>query len=188
MKIPISSGRVVVGSWCNATATIAEACALGLSGSTPVPVGVDCSIRFLASCWYLNPVSGQLMVSGRSILLHPFTGTIGQMMVPPGKLILNGAGEFATGGPEGDNGLSGKKLVIDHYGPSVPIGGGALFLLPALRRKTIRKKWQSSQFRVNHAKGERRASSPKIKDERPHGVVEWRGTEPSPLASSQCDS
>jgi S-adenosylmethionine synthetase len=42
------------------------------------------------------------------------------------KLILNGAGEFAIGGPHGDNGLSGKKLVIDHYGPSVPIGGGAL--------------------------------------------------------------
>jgi S-adenosylmethionine synthetase len=44
----------------------------------------------------------------------------------PNKLILNGAGEFAIGGPEGDNGLSGKKLVIDHYGPDVPIGGGAL--------------------------------------------------------------
>ena len=42
------------------------------------------------------------------------------------KLILNGAREFAIGGPEGDNGLSGKKLVIDHYGPGVPIGGGAL--------------------------------------------------------------
>ena len=41
-------------------------------------------------------------------------------------MVLNGAGEFTTGGPEGDNGLSGKKLVIDHYGPSVPIGGGAL--------------------------------------------------------------
>jgi S-adenosylmethionine synthetase len=42
------------------------------------------------------------------------------------NLILNGAGEFAIGGPQGDNGLSGKKLVIDHYGPGVPIGGGAL--------------------------------------------------------------
>jgi len=31
-----------------------------------------------------------------------------------------------VGGPEGDNGLSGKKLVVDHYGPGVPIGGGAL--------------------------------------------------------------
>jgi len=44
----------------------------------------------------------------------------------PRKLVLNGAGEFAIGGPEGDNGLSGKKLVIDHYGPLVPIGGGAI--------------------------------------------------------------
>jgi S-adenosylmethionine synthetase len=44
----------------------------------------------------------------------------------PDKRLLNGAGEFAIGGPEGDNGLSGKKLVIDHYGPGVPIGGGAL--------------------------------------------------------------
>jgi S-adenosylmethionine synthetase len=42
------------------------------------------------------------------------------------KLLLNGAGEFAIGGPQGDNGLSGKKLVIDHYGPGIPIGGGAL--------------------------------------------------------------
>jgi S-adenosylmethionine synthetase len=42
------------------------------------------------------------------------------------KLLLGGAGEFAIGGPEEDNGLSGKKLVIDHYGAGVPIGGGAL--------------------------------------------------------------
>ena len=47
---------------------------------------------------------------------------------PGGKteVIVNGAGDFAVGGPEGDNGLSGKKLVIDAYGPHLPIGGGAL--------------------------------------------------------------
>ena len=39
---------------------------------------------------------------------------------------MNGAGNFEVGGPEGDNGLSGKKLVVDAYGPRVPIGGGAL--------------------------------------------------------------
>ena len=42
------------------------------------------------------------------------------------ELEVNGAGNFAVGGPEGDNGLSGKKLVVDAYGPRVPIGGGAL--------------------------------------------------------------
>jgi len=42
------------------------------------------------------------------------------------QLQLNAAGDFAEGGPHGDNGLSGKKLVCDFYGPRVPIGGGAM--------------------------------------------------------------
>jgi len=41
-------------------------------------------------------------------------------------LRINGIGDFTCGGPLGDNGLSGKKLVVDHYGPNVPIGGGAI--------------------------------------------------------------
>src|SRR5207248_422684 len=44
----------------------------------------------------------------------------------PAEVHVNGAGNFAVGGPEGDNGLAGKKLVADAYGPRVPIGGGAL--------------------------------------------------------------
>lgn len=43
----------------------------------------------------------------------------------PEQIKVNGAGAFEVGGPEGDNGLSGKKLVMDAYGPRVPIGGGA---------------------------------------------------------------
>jgi S-adenosylmethionine synthetase len=46
--------------------------------------------------------------------------------VLPESFRVNGAGNFEVGGPEGDNGLSGKKLVVDAYGPRVPIGGGAL--------------------------------------------------------------
>ncbi len=41
------------------------------------------------------------------------------------RLLVNGGGSFACGGPHGDNGLAGKKLVVDAYGPQVPIGGGA---------------------------------------------------------------
>jgi S-adenosylmethionine synthetase len=40
-------------------------------------------------------------------------------------IALNGAGMFVCGGPNGDNGQTGKKLVMDAYGPTVPIGGGA---------------------------------------------------------------
>ncbi len=46
--------------------------------------------------------------------------------LPPERFVLNGAGDFIQGGPEGDNGLSGKKLAIDFYGPEIPIGGGAI--------------------------------------------------------------
>jgi S-adenosylmethionine synthetase len=41
------------------------------------------------------------------------------------ELLVNGGGDFAVGGSHGDNGLSGKKLVVDAYGPTVPTGGGA---------------------------------------------------------------
>jgi S-adenosylmethionine synthetase len=35
-------------------------------------------------------------------------------------------GEFVFGGPSADTGLTGRKLVCDAYGPSIPVGGGAL--------------------------------------------------------------
>jgi len=47
--------------------------------------------------------------------------------LPTERLVLNGVGAFAVGGPHGDNGLSGKKLVVDGSGPGVPIGGGAFY-------------------------------------------------------------
>ncbi len=51
----------------------------------------------------------------------------GLAMSLPDKIVVNGGGAFVTGGPEGDNGLSGKKLLMDFYGPRVAIGGGAIF-------------------------------------------------------------
>ncbi|MEY3020476.1 MAG: hypothetical protein RLZZ272_1460, partial [Actinomycetota bacterium] len=38
----------------------------------------------------------------------------------PGRLRINGRGDFVHGGIAGDDGRSGKKLVVDHYGPRVP--------------------------------------------------------------------
>ena len=46
--------------------------------------------------------------------------------VPSSALTINPFGDFTYGGPLGDNGLSGKKLAVDFYGPAVPIGGGAI--------------------------------------------------------------
>lgn len=41
------------------------------------------------------------------------------------QFLLNQAGEWNLGGFEADTGLSGRKLIIDNYGPEIPIGGGS---------------------------------------------------------------
>ena len=41
------------------------------------------------------------------------------------EYLINPAGEWTMGGFDSDTGLSGRKLVIDNYGPEIPIGGGS---------------------------------------------------------------
>jgi len=38
---------------------------------------------------------------------------------------INPSGKFVIGGPEGDTGLTGRKIIVDSYGGSAPHGGGA---------------------------------------------------------------
>jgi S-adenosylmethionine synthetase len=39
--------------------------------------------------------------------------------------LINPSGSFAIGGPAGDTGLTGRKIIVDTYGGSCPHGGGA---------------------------------------------------------------
>ncbi len=39
--------------------------------------------------------------------------------------LINPTGRFVTGGPKGDTGLTGRKIIVDTYGGSAPHGGGA---------------------------------------------------------------
>ena len=41
------------------------------------------------------------------------------------ELIVNPTGQFVIGGPKGDTGLTGRKIIVDTYGGSCPHGGGA---------------------------------------------------------------
>ena len=43
----------------------------------------------------------------------------------PNNLYCNPAGDWSQGGFDADAGLTGRKLIVDNYGPRVPIGGGA---------------------------------------------------------------
>lgn len=41
------------------------------------------------------------------------------------KFYVNPTGRFVIGGPDGDTGLTGRKIVVDTYGGAAPHGGGA---------------------------------------------------------------
>ena len=41
------------------------------------------------------------------------------------KTLINPTGRFVTGGPKGDAGLTGRKIIVDTYGGAAPDGGGA---------------------------------------------------------------
>ncbi len=41
------------------------------------------------------------------------------------KIFVNPTGRFVIGGPHGDSGLTGRKIIVDTYGGYVPHGGGA---------------------------------------------------------------
>jgi S-adenosylmethionine synthetase len=43
----------------------------------------------------------------------------------PGFVYVNPTGKFVIGGPMGDTGLTGRKIIVDTYGGAAPHGGGA---------------------------------------------------------------
>lgn len=45
--------------------------------------------------------------------------------IPEGELYINPTGKFVIGGPDGDAGLTGRKIIVDTYGGAAPHGGGA---------------------------------------------------------------
>ena len=46
-------------------------------------------------------------------------------MVEGEDLLVNPTGQFVIGGPDGDAGLTGRKIIVDTYGGAAPHGGGA---------------------------------------------------------------
>ena len=52
-------------------------------------------------------------------LLHDFLAN------PEAKLLVNPTGKFVVGGPHGDTGLTGRKIIVDTYGGRGAHGGGA---------------------------------------------------------------
>ena len=49
----------------------------------------------------------------------------GEWMNDETEILINPTGKFVIGGPDGDTGLTGRKIIVDTYGGAAPHGGGA---------------------------------------------------------------
>ncbi len=49
----------------------------------------------------------------------------GEMMDSNTRVLINPTGRFVVGGPHGDAGVTGRKIIVDTYGGAAPHGGGA---------------------------------------------------------------
>jgi S-adenosylmethionine synthetase len=61
------------------------------------------------------------------IIQHVVLPVVPAALLDPDKVIyhINPTGRFVTGGPMGDTGVTGRKIIVDTYGGSCPHGGGA---------------------------------------------------------------
>jgi S-adenosylmethionine synthetase len=66
----------------------------------------------------------QLRELVRAEVIDPVLASTG-LDLPDVKYYINPAGPFVTGGPKGDAGLTGRKIIIDTYGGAARHGGGA---------------------------------------------------------------
>ncbi|WP_324072683.1 MAG: methionine adenosyltransferase [Erythrobacter sp.] len=62
--------------------------------------------------------------------LHAYVKRVVSEVIPPVLLreteyFINPTGSFVIGGPDGDAGLTGRKIIVDTYGGAAPHGGGA---------------------------------------------------------------
>jgi S-adenosylmethionine synthetase len=85
------------------------------------PVGIE---KILISAQHRDGMEAHI----RDDLLEAVIGPVmPEEFFDPGttEIMVNPTGRFVTGGPQGDTGLTGRKIIVDTYGGSAPHGGGA---------------------------------------------------------------
>jgi S-adenosylmethionine synthetase len=59
------------------------------------------------------------------IIKHVIRPICGKLLNQKAKIYINETGKFVTGGPQGDTGVTGRKIIVDTYGGMARHGGGA---------------------------------------------------------------
>lgn len=89
-------------------------------GKTQVTIDKDKVTTVVAS--FQNTRSEELLILVKNIIEADLTAKIEATKV---EYLINPSGEWDQGGFDADTGLSGRKLIIDNYGPEITIGGGS---------------------------------------------------------------
>lgn len=95
-----------------------HAAGFGPDGKTQVTLDKDDIVSVTASVQHASEQDLEIV---RSLVEGIISQTLGEVAVKH----VNPAGEFTIGGFEADAGLTGRKIIVDQYGPQIPAGGGA---------------------------------------------------------------
>ena len=60
-----------------------------------------------------------------AVIEHIIKPVLPQEWLKNTRFLINPTGRFVVGGPQGDCGLTGRKIIVDTYGGACPHGGGA---------------------------------------------------------------
>ncbi|HZY58073.1 MAG: methionine adenosyltransferase [Actinomycetota bacterium] len=84
------------------------------------PVGVD---KILISAQHQDGMEGRIKGDLLEAVIEP---VIPEELFDERstEVLVNPTGRFVTGGPQGDTGLTGRKIIVDTYGGAAPHGGG----------------------------------------------------------------
>jgi S-adenosylmethionine synthetase len=88
-------------------------------GKTQVTTKVGKIVSIVAS--FQHAPQAKLQASVLDWIKQEPTAIVGKDV----SLHVNPAGDWEVGGFDADAGLTGRKLIVDNYGPRIPIGGGA---------------------------------------------------------------
>ncbi len=114
---------IMVGYACNETKSL-------------MPLEYELAKNLCLAIYKKYPYDGktQVTIDGKKVIAviasfqktkTPELEKLVRRLIKSEKYFINPAGEWPVGGFDADSGLSGRKIVVDAYGPNVPVGGGS---------------------------------------------------------------
>jgi S-adenosylmethionine synthetase len=86
------------------------------------PVGIDTVVLSTQHHPSMNDKQAELAEAVIEEIIKP---VLPKEMLTGARYLVNPTGRFEIGGPHGDAGLTGRKIIVDTYGGAAPHGGGA---------------------------------------------------------------